>query len=101
MRSKLARVYQDENDRVYQDATLEQMPGYAKIVKFVTTDREIYQLSSNSKAKIKESFNHSLKRVLNKKSLKALSFDDNFALLEALPNSTGSFEDHPLMRKDS
>lgn len=77
------------------------MPGYAKVVKFITADNESYQLSPAAKAKVKEAFNYSLKRTLSKKSLKALSFDDHFALLEALPNSTGSSEDHISTRKDN
>lgn len=60
------------------------MTSYAKIVKFIT-EGEANQAYQSVKSKIKESFHHGLKRAVSKKSLKVLSFDDHYALLEALP----------------
>ena len=90
LKQQLSRVYSEENERIYSEATLEQMPEYSRVVKFIT-DTSI--INSTTKTKIKEAFHNGLKKALNKRSLKALSFDDQYALLEALPSKASSVDE--------
>jgi hypothetical protein len=75
----------EEGEHMFHEMTLEQAPIYARVVS---------QLSENNtlSTKLQTFFYNALKKQLSKKSVKSLSFENQYTILEALPPADSSAE---------
>ena len=78
LRNQLSRIYMEEGEHMFQDITLDQAPEFAKVLSFLCQDNPL-------SAKLQTYYYNSLKKHLSKKTVKSLSFEEQYNMLDVLP----------------
>lgn len=72
---------------MFHEMTLDQAPIYARVVSQLSQDNSL-------STKLQTYFYNALKKPLSKKSVKSLSFEHQYAILEALPPAESNAEQY-------